>query len=141
VIELHAKYRLARDLVNDMSFEELTGDIAENLFIKFRRWCSTTLILKPQKKTEKDANVACLSTATLCHCIGQVLIVSRDLFLDHSDWQGMRKDQFPFWWSEMRASFKKASNGFQQTYYGRHFLVRAMLCVLCIGCLIMLALI
>jgi hypothetical protein len=65
-MKLHAKYRLARGLVNDMSFEELTGDNAENYFIKFCRWCSTTLILKPRKKTEKDASVACLSTATLC---------------------------------------------------------------------------
>jgi hypothetical protein len=76
------------------------------------------LILKPRKKTEKDASVACLSTATLCHYIGQVLIVARDLLPHHSDWQGMRKDQFPFWWSEMRASFKKASYRFQQTYSG-----------------------
>jgi hypothetical protein len=30
----------------------------------------------------------------------------------------MRKDQFLFWWSEMRASFKKSSDRFQQTYYG-----------------------
>jgi hypothetical protein len=76
------------------------------------------LIFKPRKKTEKDASVACLSTATLCHYIGQVLIVTRDLFPDQSDWQGMRKDQFPFWWSKTRASFKKASDRFQQTYSG-----------------------
>jgi hypothetical protein len=47
-----------------------------------------------------------------------VLIVARALFTDHSDWQGIRKDQFPFWWSEMRASFKKASDRFQKTYSG-----------------------
>jgi hypothetical protein len=29
-MKLHAKYCLARCLVNDMSFEELTGDNAEN---------------------------------------------------------------------------------------------------------------
>jgi hypothetical protein len=86
-MKLHAKYRLARGLVNDMSFEELTGDNTETYFINFCRSCSTTLILKPQNKTEKDASVACLSTGTLC-C---------DLFPDHSDRQGMRKDQFPFW--------------------------------------------
>jgi hypothetical protein len=78
----------------------------------------TPLMLKPKKKTEKDASVACLSTATLCHYIGQVLIVMHALFPDHSDWQGMRKDQFSFWWSEMRASFKKASYRFQQAYSG-----------------------
>jgi hypothetical protein len=117
-MKLHAKYRLARGLVNDMSFEELTGDNTENCFIKFCHWCSTTLILKPRKKTEKDASIACLSTDTLCHYIGQVLIVMRALFPDHSDWQGMKKYQFPFWWSEMRASFKKASYRFQQTYSG-----------------------
>jgi hypothetical protein len=50
-MKLHAKYRLARGLVNYMSFEELTGDNAENYFIKFCRQCSTTLILKPRKKT------------------------------------------------------------------------------------------
>jgi hypothetical protein len=117
-MKLHAKYRSARGLVNDMSFEELTCVNAENYFIKFCRWCSTTLIMKPRKKTEKDASVACLSTATLCHYIGQVLIVTRDLFPDHSDWQGMRNDKFSFWWSEMRASFKKASDRFKQTYSG-----------------------
>jgi hypothetical protein len=57
-MKLHAKYRLARGLVNDTSFEELTGDNAENYFIKFCRWCSTTLLLKPRKKTEKDTSVA-----------------------------------------------------------------------------------
>jgi hypothetical protein len=90
-MKLHAKYRLARSFVNYISFEELTGDNAENYFIKFCRWCSATLILKPRKKTEKDASVACLSTATLCHYIGQVLIVTRGLFPDHSDWQGMKR--------------------------------------------------
>jgi hypothetical protein len=73
-----------------MSFEELAGNNTENYFIKFCRWCSTTLILKPRKKIEKDASVACLFTATRCHYIGQVLIGKRDLFPDHSDWQGMR---------------------------------------------------
>jgi hypothetical protein len=117
-MKLHAKYSLARGLVNDMSFEELTGNNTENYFIKFYRCCSTTSILKPRKKTEKDARVSCLSTATLCHYIGHAPIVTRDLFPDHSDWQGMRKDQFLFWWSEMRASFKKAPDRFQQTYSG-----------------------
>jgi hypothetical protein len=53
-MKLHAKYRLARGLVNDMSFQELTGDNAENYFlIKFCRWCSTALILKPRKKKRR----------------------------------------------------------------------------------------
>jgi hypothetical protein len=34
-MQLHAKYCLAKGLVNDMIFEELTGDNAENYFIKF----------------------------------------------------------------------------------------------------------
>jgi hypothetical protein len=77
-MKLHANYRLARGIVNGMSFEELTGDNTESCFI-------TTLILKPGKKTEKSASVDCLSTVTICHYIGQVLIVKRDLFPGHSD--------------------------------------------------------
>jgi hypothetical protein len=139
-MKLHAKYRLARGLVNDTSFEELTGDNAENYFIKFCR-CSTTLIMNPQKKTEKDASVACLSTAALCHYIGQDLIATRDLFPDHSDWQGMRKDQFPFWWRKCVLVSRRHHIGFNKPTLGRQFLARAMLFVLCIRCLIMLALI
>jgi hypothetical protein len=60
-----------------------------------------------------------------------VLIVTRDTFPDHSDWQGMRKDQFPFWWREMRASFNKASDRFQQTYSGETlFAERNLICPL-----------
>ena len=109
-------FRLARNLPELLTQDEISGENAKYYFMTACAWVSNRCIplrfkvLKDERgrfdrfvPENPKQRRACVPP-TLLGCIGKHLIEVRQVFPDHPDWSN---NQDPPWWSPMRAKFLK----------------------------------
>ena len=120
-VNLHNVYRVQRKglpTLDKMVFTEIADDNLEMYFLNFTRFCASTAIparFDENLNAKKEGSMAMLTMTTLAKYIGKVKDEVRRKYPDHTDWQQLKKDDDPSWYSPMLAGFKTMCTRFQLT--------------------------
>jgi hypothetical protein len=115
-------WRRLKQLPVEISRDEFEGQLLEEYIINFGAFCSSHSIPRyfdENLMSTKPDDTHCCVTTTLVGYIGQhVNFIRVSVYPDHLDFKGIKKDAYPLWYTDFRASFQYACNTFQLLHTG-----------------------
>jgi len=111
------RQRKGKTPFGEMRFVEIEADNLENEVFNYAIWCSSTPIprffddnLQPRRAS--DGPVKLLLKTTLSKYIGKIIVLIRRKFPTHPDFAGLKPQEVPEWWTQLRPQFEKECDRF-----------------------------